>query len=372
MEKNFFNLMFDDLTELSIKKDDYFNCVIENEKSGAVYDGFILAKSPTGKATTICEVGFQKSDIDKRYQPRLTFKRTDEDFNEKKIAGKSITQRISFHTGGEGYREFWKMISFLSGFKELVDIGNFKQDYKVVTDEEFSKYLKIKEKEGSLEIFEKLVEDSEVDSVVMLRSASTIKLLKSYRDKIKSFISNGASETDVQNWIDQDDHKFRQERCMIFGLEFIDHKREGGASGNRYDLLTRIGSETEERVLIELKSPSDDIFNIKNTETINDIKKEYSISNSLARAIPQILEYKKTLEDKNAGDPELEKIGELSDIKINKCIIVIGSKKSDPRWLNNLREFRNSLNSNLEIWTYTDLFNKIDSTIKNLEQEHKL
>ena len=264
------------------------------------------------------------------------------------------------------------LISFLKVFDDLVDTGNFKQDYRVVTDEEFSKYLKIKEKEGNLEIFEKLVEDSEVDSVVMLRSASTIKLLKSYRDKIKDFVNDGASETDVQNWIDQDDHKFRQERCMIFGLEFIDHKREGGASGNRYDLLTRIGSETEERVLIELKSPSDDIFNIKNTETINDIKKEYSLSISLARAIPQILEYKKTLEDKNAGDPELEKIGELSNIKINKCIIVVGSKKSDPRWLNNLREFRNSLNSNLEIWTYTDLFNKIDSTIKNLEQEHKL
>lgn len=371
MEKNFFNLISDDLTNLSIKRDGYFNCVIKGS-DGNIYTGFILAKSPTGKAITICEVGFQKSDIDKRYQPRLTFKRTDEDFNEKRVTGKSITQRISFHTGSDGYREFWKMISFLGGFKELVDIGNFKQDYKVVTDEEFSKYLKIKERDGSLEIFEKLVRNSEIDSVVMLRSASTIKLLKSYRDKIKDFIDNNASETDVQSWIDQDGHKFRQERCMIFGLEFIDHKREGGVSGNRYDLLTRIGSETEERILIELKSPSDDIFDTKETKTINDIKKEYSLSNSIARAIPQILEYKKILEDKKVGDPEFEKIGEFSEIKINKCIVIIGTKKSDPRWSNNLYEFRNSLNSNLEVWTYTDLFNKIDSTIKNLEQEHKL
>jgi len=52
----------------------------------------------------------------------------------------SITQRISFHTGGDGYREFWKMISFLSGFKDLVDIGNFNQEYKVVTEEEFYNY----------------------------------------------------------------------------------------------------------------------------------------------------------------------------------------------------------------------------------------
>ena len=368
MNNNFFSLISGDLTKLSIERDNYFNCVIKNRENDAVYNGFILAKSPTGSAITICEVNFQKSSKDGKYHPRLIFKRTDEKFREKKVAGQSISQRISFNTGTDGYREFWKMISFLKGFDELVDTGKFKEDYKIVNDEEFSRYLKIRENEGSLDVFEELVNNSDVDSVSLLRSHSTVKLLKSYKKKIENFIDKKSNEKEVQNWIDEDSGKFREKRCMIFGLEFINHKREGGVSGNRYDLLTKIGSQAAERVLIELKSPADDIFNLKKRKTINEDVCEYSLSDSLGRAIPQILEYKKILEDKKSGDPELQKVGESNSIIINKCIIIIGSKNEDPRWFSNLCSLRKSLNSNLEIWTYTDLFNKIDSTIKNLEK----
>jgi len=72
-----------------------------------------------------------------------------------------------------------------------------------------------------------------------------------------------------------------------------------------------VGSETEERVLIELKSPSDDIFDMKEVKTINDVKKEYSLSASLSRAIPQILEYKKILEDKRQEIRNLKKLVNL-------------------------------------------------------------
>lgn len=351
---------------LSIEKDSYFNCVIKNKKDGVVYDGFILAKSPTGKAITICEVSFQKSATDKKYHPRLTFKRTDGDLNEKKVAGESITQRISFQTGDDGYREFWKMVSFLKGFDELVDTGNFKDKYRVASQQEVINYI-----DGGSH-YEDIINELGMDSTSAMYFLTTIKLLRAYREKIDSFIVNKSSETDVQKWIDEDDHEHRQDRCMIFGLEFINHKREGGVSGDRYDIFTRIGTESEERILIELKSPSDEVFEAKEHKTINDVKMEYSFSPAISRAIPQILEYRKTLEEKRAGDSELQKIGEDGEVKISKCIIVIGSEKEDTRWKKNLREFRRSLSSNLEIWTYTDLLNKIDSIIKNLENRRQV
>jgi uncharacterized protein YaaR (DUF327 family) len=259
------------------------------------------------------------------------------------------------------------MVSFLNSFKNIIDTGNFSGEYQVVSDAEFSDYLKSKETEGDLGVFIDLVESSGTDSAAILHSATTLKLLKTYRSKIKEFIDSDATETDVQNWIDEDGHKYRKERCLIFGLEFINHKREAGASGDRYDLLTRIGASSEERVLIELKSPSSDVFDVKSSDTINNPKKEYSISSSLSRAIPQILEYKHTLETKLAGDSELQKIGEDGIIQISKCIIVIGKSIDDTRLMKNLRELRKSLSSGLEIWTYSDLYNKIDSTIQNLE-----
>lgn len=367
MEKDFFNLITNDLTKLSVEKNDYYDCVIK-DSDGNFYKGFILSKSPTGEAITICEVDFHKSGDDKKYHPRLTFKRIDKTFKEKKIQGESITQRISFQKGGDGYREFWKMIAFLKGFKDLVDTGNFDDEYKVASQQEVLDYLRQKEKFKDYNVYKNIIDELGIDSASALYFLTTIKLLESYREQIKSFIDRKSGETDVQNWIDEDSHKHRQDRCMIFGLEFIDHKREGGVAGNNYDILTRIGTESEERILIELKSPSDDVFAIKNIETINDIKKEYSLSPSLSRAIPQILEYRKDLENKRSGDSELQKIGEQSEVKISKCIIVIGSEKLDGRWKKNLHELRRSLSANLEIWTYTDLLYKVDSIIKNLEK----
>lgn len=43
------------------------------------------------------------------------------------------------------------------------------------------------------------------------------------------------------------------------------------------------------------------------------------------------------------------------------------SKKKSQRWQANFLDFKKSFNSILEIWTYTDLRNKLSSTIKNLE-----
>jgi hypothetical protein len=362
MEKRFYNLINNDINELVIQKDNYFNCVVKDNR-GNVYEGFILAKSPTGSAVTVCEITFQKSTKDHKYHPRLIFKRTDEEFREKKVAGESLTQRISFQKGNDGYREFWKMVSFLKRFDELVDTGKFEQEYRVATQKEVLDYLKNKD------AYEKIIDELGSDSASSLRFFSTIKLLKSYREQLNNFIENKVSENVVQQWIDEDESKHMQDRCMIFGLEFVDHVREGGASGDRYDLFTRIGPSNEERVLIELKSPGDSVFDVRETPIKNGVKKEYSISRSLSRAIPQILEYRKTLESKPEGDPELQKIGEDSVVRISKCIIVIGSRPRDVRSIKNLREFRKSLSSGLEIWTYTDLLHKINSTIRNLEKK---
>lgn len=365
-EKNFYKLMDSDLVDLSIVKDSVYNCIIRDTK-GNIYEGFLLAESAAGKAKTICEVDFTKSKTDGKYHPRLTFKRTDGSFREKKVTGEALTQRISFQERQDGYIEFWKMISFLKGFGDLIDTGSFEQEYRVVSHDEVTKFID-GEDEATIK---KIIEGLGVVSASSLHIFSTIKLLKEYKKFFEYLIKEKATETDVQKWIDEDNHIHRQDRCMIFGLEFLNHKREGGAVGNKYDILTRIGVESEERVLFELKSPSVEVFSVKKKGTINDPKNEYSLSSSLARAIPQILEYRRDIEEKRAGDSELEKIGERGEVKISKCIIVIGSEIDDERWKKNLRELRRSLSSNLEIWTYTDLLHKIKSVIKNLENRNQ-
>ena len=91
-----------------------------------------------------------------------------------------------------------------------------------------------------------------MDVSEVLRTRSTITLLKSYQKKLQQFVDDNASETDVQNWLDENGSKYRQQRCLIFGLEYIDFKREGNTSGKRFDVLTRVGSKYIDHVLIEL------------------------------------------------------------------------------------------------------------------------
>lgn len=353
------------IEDLTINEVDIFNCNLINQSNGEVYKGFVLAKSPQGNRYTICDVDFQKSATDNKFQPRLTFRRVSPDLTDANASSTARSIRMPFAHGDDGYRQFWKMIAFLYKFKETVDFGEFDGSYQVISIEQLKDYMN---NAANKDDITKMADDLGVDVSELLRTKSTISLLKTYRAKLEEFMTNNASETDVQNWLDEDNHKYRQQRCMIFGLEYIDFKREGSVSSKRFDVLTRVGSKNVDHVLIELKSPSDDIFKTTQSTTNNGVTTEYQIHDHLSRAIPQILEYKSTLEAKDASDPDLEKLGIQGKATIAKCIIVIGKENPDARWLKNRSNLLRSLGSSLEIWTYTDLLNKLNSTIENLER----
>jgi hypothetical protein len=272
---------------------------------------------------------------------------------------------MPFAGGEDGYREFWKMIFFLYKFKETVDFGDFDGSYQLISSEQLREYMN---NAANKDEIIKIADELGVDVSEILRTKSTLTLLKNYRQKLQEFIDNEASETDVQNWIDEDGHKYRQQRCLIFGLEYIDFKREGSVNSKNFDVLTRVGSKYIDHVIIELKGPSADIFEVTSSDTVNNPTDTYKLHGDLARAIPQILEYKSSLESKEPGDAELEKLGIFDKPHIGKCIVVIGKHSDNPRWLKNRENLVRSLNSGLEIWTYTELLNKLDATIQNLER----
>lgn len=359
--KKLFNLKDNNLEDLIIARDGHYECKIVDGE-GDIYEGFILAESEKGNVLTVCEVSFHRSDTDDRYHPRLIFKRVDKNFKPKDAPKGSRARIIPFHKGQYGYREFWEMISFLKGFEDLVDTGDFDYKYKIASEDQVINFLNNKDE------YQGLLENLKENSASSIHALTTVSLLKKYKEKVQEFIEEKSNETKVQNWIDEEGDKHRRDRCMIFGLEYVNHVREGGVSGDRYDLLTRIGQDNEERVLVELKGPGDKVFKKTKNDTKNAKKTDYSLSKAVSRAIPQILEYRKDLEDKNPDDRELQKAGEENKVKITKCIIVVGSDMNDRRWRKNFVQLKRSLSSDLEIWTYNDLVHKIDATIENLER----
>ena len=186
-----------------------------------------------------------------------------------------------------------------------------------------------------------------------------IEILKSHVQFLE--VNLDKDETYIQNWIDEDEGKYRKQRCLIFGIEYVDPKREGEFMRKRFDILAE--QNLDNHILIELKSPCSEVFSVKtNTTGNNGVLTEYHLSHDLGRAIPQILGYKKWYE--NARPEEIQAIG-IEKKQVSKCIIVIGTRKQDDVWKENFQSLKSSLA--IELLTYSDLIDRLKNTIKNLE-----
>ena len=215
-----------------------------------------------------------------------------------------------------------------------------------------------------IKIFAGSLKDTKIQSSV-LENLSHIQLsaLKELKEFVKSNLDK--DETFFQKWIDEDKGKYRRKRCLIFGIEYIDPKREGEIGGRkRFDILAT--QNREYHVLIELKSPSAEIFEVDTNQNQNDgFTSTYKLSRELSRAIPQILGYKKMYQQ--LSQEKVQELGISAKKEISECIIVIGTRKeTDKVWSENFNSLTSAMN--LKIWTYNDLIDKMENTIKNLEE----
>lgn len=262
--------------------------------------------------------------------------------------------------------------------KKLSQLGSIELDKVAISTSHFSSILV-----DALEHPEKLQIISENYSNIQVQLLVKYKefleeIIKKVQDENINSVKTDSWETFIQKWVDakidaqgnelqnEGEQRTRESRsrCLIFGLEFIDHKREVLDSGQRMDVLTRINSNigSKEYILFELKSPKAEIFEDEDTEL--------KISRKLSRAIPQVLDYKNDFETKEDGDKDLDRKG-LTAGKVVKCIIVIGVTKDNERWKKVFRSLKLNFSNQIEIWTYSDLIQKLDSIIRNLRENLK-
>lgn len=218
--------------------------------------------------------------------------------------------------------------------------------------------------ENFIKIFTQFLSNQTVqNSVIENLPKVQLDSLKELKDFVKDNLDKG--ETFFQKWLDEDNGKYRKKRCLIFGIEYIDPKREGEIMGRkRFDILATQNRECH--VLIELKSPTAEIFEIEKNENSNSgYTTSFKISKDLSRAIPQILGYKKWYMDLNSE--KIQELGIIAKKEISECIIVIGTRKNkDAVWQENFKSLTDNLS--IKILTYDDLIEKMENTIKNLEE----
>jgi len=90
-----------------------------------------------------------------------------------------------------------------------------------------------------LNAFSLFLTDKEVQAAFIQNIPKVqIQILRSHIEFLKTNL--GQNETFIQNWIDEEDGKYRKQRCLIFGIEYIAPKREGRLSGKRFDIALGI------------------------------------------------------------------------------------------------------------------------------------
>ncbi len=350
--QEYYNLIENDLTDLQIEEvNEYlgkqYRCVIKDNK-GKEYKGFLLAKSNKGCAYTLCEINIQRSATDDKYHPRFIFRRTDEELQNKKVFTGNKYQRISFNSGQDGYREFWEMVAFLYKFRELIDIGEAFEEYKVVDSSKYIQEFDTQEEVEQVKTLKKLIRNADLseDRIKEIISGAREKTLKEFKKLLvektywKTYLEKNENEIagtgEEAVW-----HHFLKKHDWILGLnadvrfirDFVDEAEVGipNTEGKGSPVVDMMGL-SDYTVLIELKKPSTHIFTEHKKESTSRAN-TWSFTDHFIDGISQCLAQKTEWDEKHKSKELVlrKKVVDQNHTRSldTKTIFLIGNKEKE-------------------------------------------
>lgn len=364
--KKDFDLTSMDLSSITISETfDKTNCYIHSKDSKLkVVDNFIIKDLPQTKR--VCTVSFYP-DKNNKFVPRLEFKILNKD---ETVKSTSKDQRISFSSSDEGLEEFWKLINFLSSFKDLVDTGEFQKIYQIITAEDYSNFLNLKNDA------DKVLEISNVVEKTNMSTSDIEKVLSNKRIKsLEKFATMLDEKLQESEW-----HSFFKEEHWILGLgldvkfirEFFNQVEVGiSDTANKGSARGDMLGVNDYTILVELKTPQTKIFTVakKSTKRTNTWSFSDNFIDGVSQCLAQKFDWEKASISKDIKNPITKEY--LDKIKVRtedvKSIFIIGnkskefsekSKTEDTVTKRDTFELFRRNNRNLEIMTYDELYER--------------
>ncbi|MBX9785273.1 MAG: DUF4263 domain-containing protein [Chitinophagaceae bacterium] len=377
---NFFDLELEDIDTLVIKETYHKdNCFIYHNET--IIGGFILVKKK--KVKTLLKVSFYKSSLDGKYLPRLEFRKENNSGGSTKSKGNDII--ISF-TEGDAARAFWKVIHFLQGFKELVDLGDFHSKYQAVS---FDSYLVDFKNKAQAEKVKELVtlaetiklSDTDIKELLFPQRRNSIHWFYAFLKDLhnqkgeRAFDSYRNKHSLTEQGEEAIWHHFLKKNDWIIGLnvdikfirDLLSKQKVGNANSKgigspEVDLLGLSYFTT----LIELKTSKTKIFKIDKTTKSRSNTWDFSID--FIEAYSQVLSQRSEITE---NKEIITDAGVIVDTKENrildpKAILIIGNRNEEFPHIRNTeydtktdcfeRIRRDS--GNIEIVTYDELFER--------------
>jgi len=381
---NYFDLTKNSIDDIAIYcTNDEVNCFVsEVNNKGFIYNGFIL--SDKIQVQTICNINFYPSSKSGKYIPRLEFKIINKKTGEEKTTNKGFV-RISFTNSEDGHEEFWKMIAFLYRFKDLVDLGEFENSFKVVSSEAYILQFKDKTEADKIKDLRELLKQAALDEKSLL-----LILNDTRKEDLKMFLELLSKEKSLEKYrttyeteltgpgIEAIWHHFLKLHPWILGMnaslkfirDFTDEANLGiadttGKGSPKADLLG-IADYTS---LIELKTPNTKIFTDAKKSTART--NTWSFTDDFLDGVSQALGQKSTWDVYHKSKDIVKEGKVLNQDRIRtvdaRTIFLIGNKKiempedsveKDIFIKRDTFELFRRNNRNLEILTYDELYER--------------
>jgi len=344
-----------------INRKNFKNIFIKNIK---------LSDNP--KVNIFCSWDFHQSSITGKFIPRPTFYKLKDTGEIQETDKEKVKIDI---TKTELPVKFWEMISFFQGYKELVDVGEFENKYKVISKDkfiiEFNKYQKAEQIKTLCEFIGD--NDLSYNDLKNLLNNSKHNSLQTFQNMLNN---DNLKESDWQ--------KFFEANMWIFAgisLKLIFSKGNIGQADVGIANTTGGGSSIVDFLLIddytslvELKTPNTKIFSEYKRSTAR--ANTWSFSNDFIDGISQCLGQKDDL-IKNAKNKEFttkDRNIYHTEAQDPQCFFIIGNKcKEFPFVDTNIdhkkksetleRYRRNS--KNITIITYDELYKRAEFIVNN-------
>jgi hypothetical protein len=315
--------------------------------------------------------------------PRLEFRKTDKNGNISKSKGEDVI--IRFGDGVEA-RAFWKVIHFLQGFKELVDLGDFHSKYQAVSFEHYLVEFQTKVQADKLKELSSLTENvrlsnEEIKGLLFSQRRNCIHWFYAFlkdlsnNDNIRAFETYRQKHKINENGEEPIWHHFLKNNEWIIGLNVdirfirdllskqkVGNENSKGKGSPEVDILGISYFTT----LIELKTSKTPIF--KGEKTKNARANTWDFSNDFIEAYSQTLAQRSEI---NANKNIEDENGIIIDTKKNrildpKAVLIIGNRNVEFPHIRNteldiksdcFERFRRD-SRNIEIITFDELFER--------------
>ena len=380
---DYYNLLGRNLDDLQIVRSSQFDCQLV-DANGQVYEGFLLAKSEKGSNYTICDISFQESGVDNKNQPRLIFRRTNRKMQNLKVRKDVIEKIIAFDVGQNGYREFWKMVAFLYKFREIIDLGEFFEKYKVVDSDSYIVKFTTKKEADKINDLRRMINNANLsdEQIKEILEDQRKEVLKEFSRLLENSeywkVYRGNYESEIKGVGEESAwHHFLKKHKWVLGLnadiKFIKDLisevavGETNTQGRGNPMVDLLGI-LDYTILVELKTPNTRFFTKKKTSKSRC--NTWSFSEDFIEGISQCLGQKfdwdkkpnkKLIDDNNRVDTESVRTIDP------KTLLVIGnkgkylpqeSKDNDTLWKRDVLEKFRRNSRNVEIITYDELYYK--------------